>query len=113
MGGGGGGSDGAVNDMSPRPCTCTCVQGSENYPSAVQEIPTMAADKCTVALCVSVSVVKQRRLDLIDKLQLRGSTVFCTSIPSICQAPQRACQHPCPKRHVMLCHCQQKTCRRW
>ena len=30
-----------------------------------------AADECTVALCVPVSVVKQRRLDLIDKLQLR------------------------------------------
>ena len=26
-----------------------------------------AADECTVALCVPVSVVKQRRLDLIDK----------------------------------------------
>ena len=49
----------------------------------------MTADDCTVALCVPVSVVKQRRLDLIDGLQLRGSTVFCTSIPGICRAQQR------------------------
>ena len=53
-----------------------------------------AADECTAALCVPVSVVQQRRLDLIDELQLRGSAVFCTSIPGICRAPQRACQHP-------------------
>ena len=33
----------------------------------------MAADDCTVALCVPVSVARQRRLDLIGELQLRGS----------------------------------------
>ena len=83
------------------------MQGPKNYPSAVQETPTMAADDCTVALCVPVSVVQQRRLDLINELQLRGSAVFCTSIPGICRAPQQACQHPCPKWHGMLCHCRQ------
>ena len=36
----------------------------------------MAADDCTVALCVPVSVAKQGRFDLIDELQLRGSTFF-------------------------------------
>ena len=47
------------------------MQGPKNYPSAVQETPTMATDDCTVALCVPVSVAKQRQLDLIDELQLR------------------------------------------
>ena len=105
----GGGSDCGVNDMSlairhhsmhlimgtvslwtrpPRPCTC--VQGLKNYPSAVQKTPPMAADGCTVSLCVPVSVA--------DELQLRNSTVICTSISGICRAQQRACQHPCPRR---------------
>ena len=56
----------------------------------------MAADDGTVALVVPIHVAKQRRLDLIDELQLRGSTVFCTSIPGICRAQQRACTvHTC------------------
>ena len=65
----------------------------------------MAADDCTVALCVPVSVAKQRRLDLIDELQLRGSSVFCKSIPGICRAQQRACQHPPPNRKSHRLHC--------
>ena len=60
----------------------------------------MAADDCTVALCVPVSVAKQRRLDLTDELQLRGSQFFCTSIPGICRAQQRACQHPFPSKNT-------------
>ena len=65
----------------------------------------MATDDCTVALCVHVSVAKQRRLDLIDELQLRGSTFLCTSIPGICRAQQRVSQHPCPSKKLRSLHC--------
>ena len=76
--------------------------------------PWPGAD-CTVALCVHVSVAKQKRLDLIDELQLRGSTVFCTSIPGICRAQQRQVNilvqaGSCTVCTVRTCLCCQREC---
>ena len=84
--------------MDVTPSALHLCAGPQKLHLSCPEDTTQPAGACTVALCVHVSVAKQRRLDLIDELQLRGSTVFCTSTPGICQAQQRACQHPCPSK---------------
>ena len=100
----GGGSDGAVNERS----VDNPSRNASNYGGHVP------VDMTPLALCLCtgpqkdipslhVSVVKQRWLDLIDELQLRRSTVFCTSIPDNSRAQQRACQHPCPRKDTGCC----------
>ena len=85
--------------------------GPKNYASTDPKIPPMAADECTVALCVHVFVAKQRRVDLIDELQLRGSTVFLHVDTGHLSSTTTGISTSLSKQgHKVLCHGRQKAC---